>query len=361
MSKRITEERKTTYSIYMNDYNDSDNSLNAGAIPPSCSSISANNIETPEEILDIINLKNKLSGNTKYNLSVTSNDDSSYDSTRKSFTIDSKNKEEIINFLNMSKSLSPETSNDSVSIQTLSPISSLDGDVISVDNPIRTMITRLESMKEDVSTEKMISAKKLVSHLKSKGVSSIKDLQMVLEKLQNAIEEEHSNSTSNIMSSASSKLELLIGGNRDINFSMKEASCISAFVKFATASKKSNPETVVSEMSAYHEEIMLEVAPSDQEEWVKSNKSKFQKEYGKKKGTDILYATAWKRSKLKESSDEYGKLPSKEEIEKLKGKPLQKYGYNPHAECLDSGKKNIDEKELKETTEQLWKRWNQTK
>ena len=32
-----------------------------------------------------------------------------------------------------------------------------------------------------------------------------------------------------------------------------------------------------------------------QEHFVKSNKAGFKKEYGKKKGTEVLYATAWKR------------------------------------------------------------------
>lgn len=36
-----------------------------------------------------------------------------------------------------------------------------------------------------------------------------------------------------------------------------------------------------------------------QEHFVKSNKARFRKEYGKKKGTAVLYATAWQRHKGK--------------------------------------------------------------
>jgi len=43
------------------------------------------------------------------------------------------------------------------------------------------------------------------------------------------------------------------------------------------------------------EEALTEKAPPDQEAWVKANKAKFKKEYGDKKGEEILYATAWKK------------------------------------------------------------------
>ena len=36
-----------------------------------------------------------------------------------------------------------------------------------------------------------------------------------------------------------------------------------------------------------------EVAPPGKEDWIKSNKERFKKQYGDKKGTNILYATAW--------------------------------------------------------------------
>ena len=50
-----------------------------------------------------------------------------------------------------------------------------------------------------------------------------------------------------------------------------------------------------------------EVAPPDQENWIMKNKERFIKQYGKKKGTEILYATAWKRSKANESKSTNGK------------------------------------------------------
>lgn len=51
------------------------------------------------------------------------------------------------------------------------------------------------------------------------------------------------------------------------------------------------------------EAIMNEVAPPDPkiEKWVKANKERFVKEYGPKKGMEVLYATAWKRHGKSES------------------------------------------------------------
>ena len=47
---------------------------------------------------------------------------------------------------------------------------------------------------------------------------------------------------------------------------------------------------------------IAESAPPDQESWIKKNKNKFKKQYGAKKGEEILYATAWKKhNKLKEA------------------------------------------------------------
>lgn len=48
---------------------------------------------------------------------------------------------------------------------------------------------------------------------------------------------------------------------------------------------------------------LSEVAPPDQEDWIKKNKERFIKQYGKKKGTEVLYATAWKRSKTDEAAN----------------------------------------------------------
>lgn len=53
-----------------------------------------------------------------------------------------------------------------------------------------------------------------------------------------------------------------------------------------------------------NEEDVQEVAAPGQEDWIKSNKERFIKQYGKKKGMSVLYATAWKRSKQDESVEE---------------------------------------------------------
>lgn len=42
------------------------------------------------------------------------------------------------------------------------------------------------------------------------------------------------------------------------------------------------------------EDILTEKAPPGMEKWVLSNKERFVKKYGKKKGIGVLYATAWK-------------------------------------------------------------------
>ena len=44
---------------------------------------------------------------------------------------------------------------------------------------------------------------------------------------------------------------------------------------------------------------VTESAPSDQETWVRKNKARFIKEYGKEKGLSVLYSLAWKRHKGK--------------------------------------------------------------
>jgi hypothetical protein len=52
-----------------------------------------------------------------------------------------------------------------------------------------------------------------------------------------------------------------------------------------------------------HENIVNEVAPPDPkiEKWINANKERFVKQYGKKKGMEVLYATAWKRHGQSES------------------------------------------------------------
>lgn len=54
------------------------------------------------------------------------------------------------------------------------------------------------------------------------------------------------------------------------------------------------------------ESELKEKAAPGQEDWVKSNKDKFIKQYGKKKGMEVLYATSWKRSKKNESIERLG-------------------------------------------------------
>ncbi len=50
------------------------------------------------------------------------------------------------------------------------------------------------------------------------------------------------------------------------------------------------------------ESQLEEKAAPGQEDWIKSNKARFIKQYGKEKGLEVLYATAWKRSKKKDES-----------------------------------------------------------
>jgi len=52
-----------------------------------------------------------------------------------------------------------------------------------------------------------------------------------------------------------------------------------------------------------------ETAPEDQEEWVRANKKKFVEQYGKTKGLEILYATAWKRHNARQGVSEGKKQP----------------------------------------------------
>ena len=74
---------------------------------------------------------------------------------------------------------------------------------------------------------------------------------------------------------------------------------------------------------------LKETAPKDQEQWVKDNKEKFIKQYGKK-GEAILYATAWQRhndgvkeSKLNESLDRV----TFDAVKQTALEVLKKYGY----------------------------------
>lgn len=40
--------------------------------------------------------------------------------------------------------------------------------------------------------------------------------------------------------------------------------------------------------------VIFASAPPDMEDWVMQNKARFKKQYGKRKGLEILYRTAWK-------------------------------------------------------------------
>lgn len=57
-------------------------------------------------------------------------------------------------------------------------------------------------------------------------------------------------------------------------------------------------------MGVVGEEEINEKAAPGQEGWIKKNKARFIDQYGKKKGLEVLYATAWKRSKKEESVEE---------------------------------------------------------
>lgn len=59
--------------------------------------------------------------------------------------------------------------------------------------------------------------------------------------------------------------------------------------------KEATKETV-------EESQLDEKAAPGQEDWIKSNKARFIKQYGKEKGLEVLYATAWKRSKKQDES-----------------------------------------------------------
>lgn len=65
------------------------------------------------------------------------------------------------------------------------------------------------------------------------------------------------------------------------------------------------------------EEVLNEVAAPGQEDWIKSNKKRFIKRYGKEKGTRILYAKAWKLAKegyLDEAAPQQAAGPSNTQL-----------------------------------------------
>jgi hypothetical protein len=94
------------------------------------------------------------------------------------------------------------------------------------------------------------------------------------------------------------------------------------------------------------ESIMNEVSPPDPkiEHWIKSNKGRFEKEYGAEKGKEVLYSKAWKmhNEALEEELEEEKKTlkdfnefdPNDREKEKEEkgGKKREKITFNPVVE-----------------------------
>lgn len=60
------------------------------------------------------------------------------------------------------------------------------------------------------------------------------------------------------------------------------------------------------------EKIISEVAAPGQEDWVKANKGRFEKEYGKKKGLRVLYARSWVNANKKMEEGHVREVPDKE-------------------------------------------------
>jgi hypothetical protein len=66
--------------------------------------------------------------------------------------------------------------------------------------------------------------------------------------------------------------------------------------------EESDDEDADDDKEKVEESELKEKSAPGQEDWIKSNKEKFIKQYGKKKGLEVLYATSWKRSKKKDES-----------------------------------------------------------
>jgi len=96
-----------------------------------------------------------------------------------------------------------------------------------------------------------------------------------------------------------------------------------------------------------------ESAAPGQEDWIKANKKKFIDQYGKKKGLEVLYSKAWKRSKTneentqdKEEGDEYGwdipeKLP-KGDTRKVSGSYGSEYYKKSEKDDLKESIKTLE-------------------
>ena len=96
---------------------------------------------------------------------------------------------------------------------------------------------------------------------------------------------------------------------------------------------------------------LKEKAAPGQEDWIKSNKEKFIKQYGKKKGMEVLYATSWKRSKKK---DESKNLEECYDQAMMGGQSEQESGMNINASTdTRTGSKSLTVTAQGEAAEQL--------
>ena len=97
-------------------------------------------------------------------------------------------------------------------------------------------------------------------------------------------------------------------------------------------------------------EINEKAAPG-QEDWIKSNKERFIKQYGNKKGLEVLYATAWKRSKKNES---IAQLEECYDQAMMSGQPEQESGMSINASTdTRTGSKSLTVTAQGEAAEQL--------
>jgi hypothetical protein len=99
------------------------------------------------------------------------------------------------------------------------------------------------------------------------------------------------------------------------------------------------------------ESELKEKAAPGQEDWVKSNKEKFIKQYGKKKGMEVLYATSWKRSKKNESIERISECYDQA---MMGGQPEQESGMNINASTdTRTGSKSLTVTAQGQAAEQL--------
>ncbi len=99
------------------------------------------------------------------------------------------------------------------------------------------------------------------------------------------------------------------------------------------------------------ESQLEEKAAPGQEDWIKSNKARFIKQYGKEKGLEVLYATAWKRSKKNESM---AQLEECYDQAMMGGQPEQESGMNINASTdTRTGSKSLTVTAQGQAAEQL--------